>query len=84
MEDKQDETMKDRIIGLLRKGYKRSQLINDFEFAEHTVDAAIRVYKELDNGNAGGGKESDRPVADDESPAISSKGGDKGAAGTGG
>ena len=46
MEDKQDETMKDRIIGLLRKGYKRSQLINDFGFTERTVDAAIRVYVE--------------------------------------
>ena len=47
MNDKpQDETIKDRIIGLLRKGYKRGQLISDFGFAERTVDAAVREYKE--------------------------------------
>ena len=50
-EKQQDETIKDRIMGLLRKGYTRSQLVNDFGFKERTVDAAIRAYKELNNGN---------------------------------
>jgi len=58
MTDKlQDDTMKNRIIGLLRKGYNRSQLINDFGFAERTVDAAIKAYKELTAENAHGAKE---------------------------
>ena len=43
----QDGSVKDRIIGLLRKGYARSQLITDFDFAERTVDSAIKEYKEL-------------------------------------
>jgi len=47
MTDKQqDETIKSRILGLLQKGYNRGQLINDFSFAERTVDAAIKDYKE--------------------------------------
>jgi len=47
MENKQqEETIKDRVIGLLKKGYTRSQLINDFNFAERTVDGAIKEYKE--------------------------------------
>jgi hypothetical protein len=47
MTDKQqDETIKGRILGLLQKGYTRSQLINDLNFAERTVDAAIKDYKE--------------------------------------
>ncbi|MBM3120202.1 MAG: hypothetical protein FJ006_11790 [Chloroflexi bacterium] len=46
IDNKQDETIKDRIIGLLRKRYTRSQLISDFGFAERTVDAAIKEYKE--------------------------------------
>src|SRR4030042_4894430 len=47
MTDKQqDETIKSRILGLLQKGYTRGQLINDFSFAERTVDAAIKDYKE--------------------------------------
>jgi hypothetical protein len=84
MEDKEAETMKERIIGLLRKGYKRGQLIHDFEFAERTVDAAIRAYKELSNGNAGGGKESGSPTADEEVSAPPSKSRGKGATGTAG
>jgi hypothetical protein len=49
MSDKQqEETIKDRIIGLLRKGYTRRQLINDFDLAERTVDSAIKEYKEQD------------------------------------
>ena len=43
----QDETIKSRILGLLQKGYTRSQLINDFNFAKRTVDAAIKEYKQL-------------------------------------
>jgi vacuolar-type H+-ATPase subunit H len=42
----QDETIKDQIIELLGKGYARVQLIKDFKFAERTVDAAIKEYKE--------------------------------------
>ena len=66
MNDKaEDETIKGRIIALLEKGYKRDQLIKDFKFVERTVDAAIRAYKELNNGDAGEPKEDDRPIADD-------------------
>lgn len=47
MTDKpQEETIKDRITGLLDKGYTRGQLIRDFSFAERTVDNAIKEYKE--------------------------------------
>ena len=47
MTDKpQDETIKERITGLLEKGYTRGQLIRDFGFAECTVDSAIKEYKE--------------------------------------
>jgi hypothetical protein len=42
----QEESIKDRIIGLLEKGYTRSQLIGDLNFAERTVDNAIKEYKE--------------------------------------
>jgi len=57
MNDKpRDETTKDQIVSLLRKGYKRAQLIQDFGFAERTVDAAISAYKELNPDNAGGAK----------------------------
>lgn len=42
----QDETIKDRIIDLLEKGYTRRQLITDFNFAERSVDSAIKEYKE--------------------------------------
>jgi hypothetical protein len=42
----QDETVKAKIITLLKKGYSRSQLIHDFGFAERTVDDAIKTYKE--------------------------------------
>jgi hypothetical protein len=52
-EKSQDSTIKERIIGLLRKGYSRSQLINDFTFAERTVDNAIREYKELYGNDPG-------------------------------
>jgi len=45
-EKQQDDTIKSRIIGLLEKGYTRSQLIGDFNFAERTVDSAIKEYKE--------------------------------------
>jgi hypothetical protein len=49
-EKQQDGTIKSRIIGLLQKGYNRSQLINDFDFAERTVDSAIKDYKEQEGG----------------------------------
>jgi len=56
MTDKQqDDTIKGRIIGLLQKGYNRGQLINDFSFAERTVDSAIKDYREQ------GGSEADEP-----------------------
>jgi len=64
MEDKQDETMKERIIGLLDRGYTRSQLIRDFRYAERTVDAAIRARKERNNANEGP-RENTMPIADD-------------------
>ena len=72
MTDKlQDDTMKNRIIGLLRKGYNRSQLINDFGFAERTVDAAIRAYKELSGEDAQGAKEEcDKSIKDEESKST--------------
>ena len=42
MEDKeQDKTMKERIIGLLAKGYKRSQLINDLGLQGTTIDSQV-------------------------------------------
>jgi Rod binding domain-containing protein len=81
MENKQqEETMKDRIIGLLGKGYKRAQLIQDFGFAERTVDAAIRAYKELGYGSAEDA-EGSRPGANEGAPGSSSKSGGKEAAG---
>lgn len=56
MTDKpQDETIKERITGLLEKGYTRGQLIRDFGFAERTVDSAIKEYRELH------GDETDEP-----------------------
>lgn len=48
-EKQQAETVKNRIIGLLRRGYTRGQLINDFGFAHRTVDGAIKAYKELES-----------------------------------
>ncbi len=80
-EKQQEETMKERIMELLHKGYTRSQLINDLGFAERTVDAAIRAYKELNNGNKEA-KEGDSPVVDDRASAPSSKSGGKGVTGT--
>lgn len=84
MEDKEEETMKDQIIKLLRRGYKRAQLIQDFGFAERTVDAAIRAYKELGNDNARDAKETSGPIVDDEASVPPSKSRGKAAAGTGG
>jgi len=42
----QNKTVKDKLLELLGRGYKRSQLINDFDFAERTVDEAIKEYRE--------------------------------------
>lgn len=56
----QDDTVKSRIIVLLQKGYNRAQLINDFSFAERTVDSAIKDYKEQ------GGSETDEPKKNDD------------------
>jgi len=75
----QDESIKDKIIALLDKGYKRDQLINDLGFKERTVDAAIRVYKESSNGNAEDAKESNTAIAGDEASIPTSKSGGKGA-----
>jgi hypothetical protein len=62
-EKQQDETIKGRILELLQKGYSRSQLINDFNFAERTVDAAIKDYKEQ-GGNEEGKESSTSPGKD--------------------
>jgi len=59
-EKQQDDTKKSRIIGLLQKGYTRNQLINDFDFAERTVDSAIKDYKEQ------GGSETDETKKSEE------------------
>lgn len=42
----QNRTIKEKILELLARGYKRSQLINDLDFAERTVDEAIKEYRE--------------------------------------
>jgi len=42
-----EQSQKDMIIGLLKKGYSRSQLITDFGLPERSVDAAIKQYKGL-------------------------------------
>lgn len=81
--NQQDEIVKDRIIGLLDKGYNRSQLIHDFGYAERTVDAAIKVYKKLNEGNERS-EQGGKPIVEDEAPASPSKNKGKGAAGTGG
>lgn len=60
VEKQQDDTIKGRIIALLQKGYSRGQLINDFSFAERTVDSAIKDYKEQ------GGSEADEPKKGDD------------------
>jgi len=65
-DNQQDETFKDRILGLLQKGYKRSQLINDLGFAERTVDAAIKVFKELGNDDGEDDKGNSDPPAESE------------------
>ena len=59
-EKQQDDTIKGRIMALLQKGYNRGQLINDFSFAERTVDSAIKDYKEQ------GGSEADEPKKGEE------------------
>jgi hypothetical protein len=59
-EKQQDDTIKSRIIGLLQKGYNRARLIDDFSFAERTVDSAIKDYKEQ------GGNEADEPKKSDD------------------
>jgi len=55
----QDETIKNRILGLLQKEYARSQLINDFDFAERTVDSAIKEYTEQHGNEAAESKKGD-------------------------
>jgi len=49
-EKPKDDTIKSRILELLQKGYSRNQLINDLNFAERTVDNAIKEFKELYGG----------------------------------
>jgi hypothetical protein len=46
VEKGQEESIKERILALLEKGYARVQLIKDFGLAERTVDSAIKEYKE--------------------------------------
>ena len=45
-DEKQNETIREKLLELLGKGYERSQLINDLGYAERTVDEAIKEYKE--------------------------------------
>ena len=72
MTDKsQDDSIKDRIIELIAKGYSRSQLIKDFDFAERTVDGAIKVYKEEHGGEADEAKKNND--SDTKSLAIPAK-----------
>lgn len=72
MSDKQqDDTIKGRIIELLGKGYARSQLISDFNFAERTVDNAIKEYKEQHGDEANEVKRGSD--SDTKSPAIPAK-----------
>jgi hypothetical protein len=68
IDKQQDETIKGRILELLKKGYSRSQLINDFNFAERTVDAAIKDYKE--QGGDEETKESSAPPGKDNTLAL--------------
>jgi hypothetical protein len=49
-EKPKDDTIKSRLLELLQKGYSRNQLINDLNFAERTVDNAIKEFKELYGG----------------------------------
>lgn len=56
----QDDNIKSRIMVLLQKGYNRGHLINDFSFADRTVDSAIKDYKEQ------GGTEADEPKKSDD------------------
>jgi hypothetical protein len=44
-EQQKEKTTKTTITELLKKGYTRSQLINDLDFAERTVDGAIKDYR---------------------------------------
>lgn len=72
MSDKsQDETIKGQIIALLGKGYTRRQLIGDFNFAERTVDNAIKEYKEQHGDEANEAKTSNN--SDPKSLAIPAK-----------
>lgn len=48
--EEEPQKVKDRIMELLDKRYKRNQLINDFGFAPSTVDTVIREYKEKHGG----------------------------------
>lgn len=52
-EQQKEKSIKAKIIDLLKKGYTRSQLINDLDFAERTVDAAIKEYKQSGGDVAG-------------------------------
>lgn len=75
MKDKsQDESIKARIIGLLQKGYSRSQLIADFTFSERTVDSAIKKYKEEHGDDPGEGKEATASSARNDALALRKSG----------
>jgi len=78
--NQQEETVKERIINLLQKGYRRPQLIHDLGFAERTVDAAIKTYKELYYDDAGGAALTEEDAVDDEA-APQSKNEGKGTSG---
>lgn len=53
VEQSNEKSTKEKIIDLLRKGYTRSQLIGDLEFAERTVDSAIKEYREIHGDDPG-------------------------------
>ena len=66
-EKPKDDTIKTRLLELLQKGYSRNQLINDLDFAERTVDNAIKEFKELYGGE---GNSSPAPSGKDSSLAL--------------
>ena len=49
-EGETEGTKKDKIVELLKKGYDRRALIDDFNFNERTVDVAIKEFKEKHGG----------------------------------
>src|SRR3989304_4903109 len=70
VDNPQEETIRGRLLVLLNKGYSRSQLINDFGFAERTVDAAIKEFKEQTGSDADEAGKASLPSAKDGMLAV--------------